>query len=1106
MNRRSMARPALMLVLFLGVAPAAHAAEAARAVSLNLNATPLPAALARVEQASGLHLAFSNDLVNDAEPVTLKAENEPVDDVLRAILRPRGLECIYTGETMAAIVRADSDIGTAKAAGRTIRTLALLAAKIESARQQGNEIVMPEWTDGDDRTLCEAFVDLSAFKTYRFWKWQQQQRSAGHDQAYASLLPLLQCFDPDVLLGAAATKFTGWTGPAPNDQQKREVADAIAAMARRPDPLVRAAAVVVGATRWDVWRHDTFGFEQILLKAVADDTPEVRLAAAIVSAHENHSQFYDDLLQTLRADKLAIVRAMAWSGLLQPWWKSASPAEISPGLRDPHPIVRTLCLDHLARLLRQDFDIERGRMEIPELISILAKDREDLMAALRASGAENDPWLKLAAEAFLTRGCQEWQTVLHPPLPADAPKPPIPPEFARQLEGSGTTIANLLASGKASHRILACWTMLEWCSTYGRSADYPGGALIAASPETRHLPTRLVSIVACSGLEPAAAEPRLLQALKSDDELERATALWACDIAQPHGTPQSLHEPVISLLRGKRPLEIIFAAPVVAMRFPPERSLVVFEEQCRREPVSPVTKALLNCMLLPARWQTEAGRKQQLLALDAVLETHNAALQSDYLRAAGGLLAGNEPLFLAWIDESEPDAFRELLVYNANQERGYPFGQRLELKPHIIDAILARLERVARNPDGKPDLQTLRAAAVFAEQIGRPAIAGAKGVFFRVTVPFLEQCQRPDAPDAEIAVAGDLLKAMVYYAEAPIVKEISLEWGELPLAVHASLRTFLGYAGRKAHTGRVAELLALCYAQLLPERRARLEPGIAEAMEKARAEIMRTGSPADQVAMLMGMARRDEATVAELQARLIAGTVPPELTTQACKVLLWRKKSSEFLRFLIGYVGDVNQDFNARRELISMLVRDHPEVYEPLIATLTALADRDEQVGLAEPLEALKAKVEPPIEGKPRPAWVKSAADLALKATRREREKGMRLGIVRRDYIEQRDKAMAAYVAFAGPEAAATIEAMILDGTLGDGPRATAAAWLIRSNPETKLLPELVRKYDMLPLSVRQALGKALEDPAQHGIPGAADFLGRYRNDKEVPGGNGGAK
>ena len=148
----------MILVAISGVAAIGAETPApgqAPRVSVSLQNAPLPDALKRIQEASGLRLAFAQEVLKDATPVTLSAKNEPVDDVLLKILRPRGMECVYTGEKMAAIVRADSSFGAAKMAGRAIRSLARLTRKIESARQVSDEIVMPEWTDEDDRTLAE---------------------------------------------------------------------------------------------------------------------------------------------------------------------------------------------------------------------------------------------------------------------------------------------------------------------------------------------------------------------------------------------------------------------------------------------------------------------------------------------------------------------------------------------------------------------------------------------------------------------------------------------------------------------------------------------------------------------------------------------------------------------------------------------------------------------------------------------------------------------------------------------------------------------------------------------------------------------------------------
>ncbi|NQT21782.1 MAG: STN domain-containing protein, partial [Planctomycetes bacterium] len=150
----------LVLLAFLLATATAHAAPEDHPVTIDLKDAPLPDALKQIEQQSGLRLAYDQELIEKAEPVTLKVENMPAGEVLRRILRPRGLEYIQTSRTMLAIVPADSDMGMAKMAGRAIRTFARLAKKLEAAEQHGDEVKVPGWTDADDRALAEGLMDF----------------------------------------------------------------------------------------------------------------------------------------------------------------------------------------------------------------------------------------------------------------------------------------------------------------------------------------------------------------------------------------------------------------------------------------------------------------------------------------------------------------------------------------------------------------------------------------------------------------------------------------------------------------------------------------------------------------------------------------------------------------------------------------------------------------------------------------------------------------------------------------------------------------------------------------------------------------------------------
>ena len=215
------------------------AAGQEKTISLELNAAPLTEALNRLQDASGLHLAFAEDLVRDAQPVTLSARDEPVDSVLLRVLRPRGLECIYTGETMAAIVRAATDEGMAKAAGRALRTFARLEKKLEGAVQEADEVRVPGWEEEDDRALAEGLVDLMS----AIYFTDHHQRTS---RSLVSGFPkMLNGFDRDVRVGCIIAAIDGGWRLDMNDDGLW-LRETVQKMSADADPGTRA----IGAFLW----------------------------------------------------------------------------------------------------------------------------------------------------------------------------------------------------------------------------------------------------------------------------------------------------------------------------------------------------------------------------------------------------------------------------------------------------------------------------------------------------------------------------------------------------------------------------------------------------------------------------------------------------------------------------------------------------------------------------------------------------------------------------------------------------------------------------------------------------------------------------------------
>ena len=1115
-----------MILAVMSSVPA-RACEAARAVSFDLRAVPLAASLTRVEQASGLHLAFSQDLVKDAEPVTLTAENESVADVLRAILRPCGLECIYTGETMAAIVSADSDMGMAKAAGRAIRVLARPARKLDSAQQKGDEVVMPDWTGADDRALAEAYAELNCVKDYFIRRGRQKMAISKDDILSAQLA--LERFDPEVRIGISAT---GLYFSASDER----TAEALTKMARDADALVRGAAVIIraGWSPYELWVSPDlpkaaaeadpdallpgqpgltyYGYgiakEDEMRTWAADADPEVRFAAATCFSRHYYYKFADEILGVLRADRCAAVRAAAWPS---PWLSSPLRPDINPklrseqllglgrGLRDPNPIVRAVVIQRMATLLQDDNDkvlavykLDQAAVHFPAL---LKADREKLWAVLKAEGVENDPWVALAAEAFLARSMVVWHTRLQWKSRASEGKFAVPAELVQERNKAATLIAGLLASGKRSHEMLACAALLDWLPVLAIARPPADSAFapVAAQAESPHLLTRLVAIAACGALAPEDAEPPLLKALASRDRLERLAGLWGCCTIEPGSGSPALEKALRPLLRGGPVHDNTLAARAVARVLPIQRAIAVLQDQCLSLPESPATAAMIDWMARtrPSKVYDQGdGPQNQLMLFDAVLESKNASLQCRFLRCAEGRKSfrDNDPLILACMTETEPEAFY-----------GYS-GYARPPKWFAVDAFLQRLAGLVRTQDGKPSIPALTALAWYVSN-NAGVISARRDRIYAMITPFLETCFRPGASDEEVDMGGTMVNNLIGNVRAVPGRmwvESPLKWSDLPPAVIAACRAYLGYANHSVHHRSVAFALAACYERITQDPD-RPDPELLKAMEAARAAIVQKGVPDDQAIVLAAVAASEddalaEPAIVELQKRFVAGTMPADKVYNFCHTLngwVFRTKkplSPEFTRFLIARINAPVE--GAMRLSLSMVidaVAAQPGTLEPLIAALQQLAEKEpEQLGQAPRAidlfrqELQKARK----EGKPDPPWLPAATELALKMAAHLQ-------------ADPAEDAMAFYREAVGPKAAETIEAMVQDETLPANVRAAAAGELFRAKPDTKLLPALAQNYDRLPVDVRELLARAVTF-AKKQPEGAAAFLKRYYRDKQV--------
>ena len=535
----------------------------------------------------------------------------------------------------------------------------------------------------------------------------------------------------------------------------------------------------------------------------------------------------------------------------------------------------------------------------------------------------------------------------------------------------------------------------------------------------------------------------------------------------------------LALANGRRPPEAEIARNVLGIAFPTGRMQdilwKVFPQGC-------------------LGWSKDDRERNLALIPKAVLESHDADSQIDFLRAGGAFwLKEDEALFLSFIAQCEPAALCEIAVFNHRNAQFDPGSfTRLKLSHPVIDAMVDRAAKMVRKADGAPNMEVISALAKLAERLGFGDPIGLSPKYFEAVSPFLESCFRADASDGEIEVGGELVKAIVSrcwtrpsnrYASVANVR-----WSELPDVVRRACARFLGYANHPRHGSRVVEALAFCYRQLRTTEAAPLEPEMADAMEKARAGILDAGNPADQTQLILALSDRSRGAESDpwrviLQERLIAGSVPPDLHEKAYVLLQENSKlfTAAFREFLLERLTDPAGDVS--HHTLDLLT-GCPDQYDRLFSIVADRIAKYESLGL----HNLMTSLESGLAGTPNAPWADAAGALAFAVATSESA---------RDCVSRaREPAMKLYVRVVGRDAAEDLEPMILDAKLMPEIRAAAASQLIAASPGTKLLPALAKDYDALPLEVRKAIGKAIVDAAA--VEGAPDFIARFFRDDDL--------
>jgi len=1031
------------------------------------------------------------------------------------------MEFICTAESMAAIVRADSDMAMAKAAGRALRTLATLAWKIDSAKQAGDEIVMPEWEEKDDRSLADAYAELARAKS---WFTVPSYRNLGTrenvERACNRMLGALECFDHGVRVGTALMA-TSFTSHPVDDAQKGRLSAVLATMAAHPDPLVRAAGVVVGTRLWDFYDcKPRILIARELQQAAADPAPEVRFAVAYLG-RRGWPELDDRFLRGLRNDPHAAVRAMAWLG--PPFYSDYQPAlaSVSVGLHDPNPIVRTICLDHIARLLhcdnakREAFAIySMGAKRVAALADLFNDDPARLHGAMEAEGADDDPWLKIAAEALLARSA----AIRCPRLRANSFEWPeetdeVPANVVQAEREAHSVLARLLRSAKRSHAALASAMMMQaWGQIWSEPAPFAAGAACAESP---HLPARLIGIAACGVAEPEANAARLRKALASADELNRLAALWGICMAQPRAAAPELQAPLTTLMRAGRRYESGLAARALGVTLPFDKLLALIQDECRTRPGSPAAIDVLTA-ISNRRLRSEihtigytskddlgyyppTAHPNQMLLLDVVLESRDAELQSAFLRVSAGSMNENAPLLLTFITEGELGPFCELVQQSSDLFLD-SHDVSIPKKGFAREAALKRFAEVLSAREGTLDPQTVAAIDRFVAGNAVLPLTQVRKVL-DASAPHVQAWLRPDAPEGEIAAAGGLLRSVLSKVcrkpgDGPPL-ERCLNWQDLPPAFRDACRRVIALANHPVHGPMASSMLVTCL-HTFGDPPQGVEPEMADAMARARAAITEKGTTADQAELLccevnIGDEQARARAAADLQERLLVGRLPADCRHRAFNSLSRRQEdlTPEFIAFVFGRIGGVLLPLQERYDMIGLLAR-RPEVYDRLFVEMGKILD-------AEPtghhsrwlLWPVKAELERLTKEKqPLPPWAGGAADFALKLARSPAaERGSFSG----EYGEDAAKLL---MLASGADAATALESMAQDQTANPYARAAAAQFAMEGNPQTKVLAGLAANYDKLPPEMCEKI--AYRAARARDVAGAEAFVLSALKDPQV--------
>jgi len=921
-------RTALIAILLLAAGTAC--AEEAPGVSIDLKDVPLADAIDRLQGEADFRIGYSHDLIEGLAPVTLRADGEPAERVLRRMLRPRGLEFIRTADALGAVIPAESDVAMAKTLGSAVRTFAEFARMLDRVEQNGNKLKLPEHAERDIRAFAEAIIDYhTAWKWFSLKRtWLSAQVTAWHarDVPLEVLQRLASAHDPDVRAGAALGALSAYWSRDVQPEHDAEFRSLRREMALHDaDVLARACwmrwIVNTRALRADQYR---VAEKALIDRCLSDPAWEVRAGAAAVS----YSDWRPDVLLD---DPVAAVRAVAWESWLRTGQgdraQLAFPEFVHGCLVDANPIIRSFGLSRMSLYCRSVRKVDGSYViTLPEIEQ-----------ALNAPPLRDDPWLKLTGDVVL---------------------PIYKPTGRHFLD----LPAKLVVSDKPSHRLFGCALALHalgrrsYPDPWPEQVDPPDAAPLANSDS---LCVRVVGLLADGQSNTPDAAKRLADALGADDEIVRLVALLSCT-----GAPATPSEAVIAAIR-----------PMLGSPMPAEQ-LLAARAMCRKQPVGAITDLLLKepataPVRLATRIITRSLKDEMqkhtpedyLAAGNAAFRIADPGLQADFLE--GFNYYGHTDNRAEW--ERATETFAYNAVCNAHplllreMFGGRRFGNSVNLRPETATAAFSRVQKLFTSEDSN----TRRLA------VGMATNACRNNLSYRV----LENVFGPELKGDAETLVGEMIKASLA-AEAGQDREAGLElltvvlqnrtrkWREGPPWLRESALQTLGLIEDETHGGQSAEILAafnlLAYKagkqgdnprNVALDRLAielQNDTEVMQAMDAANKLLTDSDRPNDKAVVLAALAGA-EATqlarpaIAGLEKLLQESELSVERRCSAIAMLGKRPEllSPEYTSYLMQLLGDETESLLVRQEIIKSF-RDNTGAMPALLDRLIELAKDDE--------------------------------------------------------------------------------------------------------------------------------------------------------------------